>query len=58
MLAAIRAVVLLLAALVVGAVWLTVPETQQTASISGLSGVVDIRYDTDWVPRITCRLGD
>ncbi len=52
MLAAIRAVVLLLAALVVGAVWLTVPETQQTASISGLSGVVDIRYDTDWVPRI------
>ena len=52
MLAAIRAVVLLLAALVVGAVWLTVPGTQQTASISGLSGVVDIRYDTDWVPRI------
>jgi penicillin G amidase len=51
-LAAIRAVVLLLAALVVGAVWLTVPGTQQTASISGLSGVVDIRYDTDWVPRI------
>ena len=52
MLAAIGAVVLLLAALVVGAVWLTVPETEQTASISGLSGVVDIRYDADWVPRI------
>ena len=52
MLAAIGAVVLLLAALVVGAVWLTMPGTQQTASISGLSGAVDIRYDTDWVPRI------
>ena len=52
MLAAIGAVVLLLAALVAGAVWLTVPETEQTASISGLSGVVDVRYDTDWVPRI------
>ncbi len=52
MLAAIGAVVLLLAALVAGAVWLTVPGTEQTASISGLSGAVDVRYDTDWVPRI------
>ena len=52
MLAAIGTVVLLLAALAVGAVWLTVPGTEQTASISGLSGVVDHRYDTDWVPRM------
>ena len=52
MLAAIGAVVLLLAALIAGAVWLTVPGTEQTASISGLSGAVDVRYDTDWVPRI------
>ncbi len=52
MLAAIGVVVLLLTALVVGAVWLTVPGTEQTASISGMSGVVDVVYDTDWVPRI------
>jgi penicillin G amidase len=51
-LAAVGAVVLLLAALVVGAVWLTVPGAEQTASISGLSGVADVVYDADWVPRI------
>ena len=52
MLAAIGVVVLLLAALVVGAVWLTIPGAGQTASVAGLSGPVDITYDADWVPRI------
>jgi penicillin amidase len=51
-LAAIGVVVLLLAALVAGAVWLTIPGARQTASIPGLSGPVDITYDADWVPRI------
>jgi penicillin G amidase len=51
-LAAIGVIVLLLAAVVLGAVWFTIPGTQQTASISGLSGPVDITYDADWVPRI------
>jgi penicillin G amidase len=52
LLAAIGVVVVLLAALVVGAVWLTIPGTRQTASIPGLSELVDITYDADWVPRI------
>jgi len=51
-LAAIGVIVLLLAALVVGAVWLTIPGTRQAVSIPGLSGAVDITYDDDWVPRI------
>jgi len=51
-LAAIGVLVLLLAALVVGAVWLTIPGGHQTASVAGLSGPVDITYDADWVPRI------
>ena len=51
-LAAIGILVLLLAASAVGAVWLTMPGTRQTASLPGLSGPVDIIYDADWVPRI------
>jgi penicillin G amidase len=51
-LAVIGIVVLLLAALVVGAVWLTIPGSQQATSVPGLSGPVDITYDEDWVPRI------
>ncbi|WP_428491141.1 penicillin acylase family protein [Rhodopila sp.] len=51
-LAAIGLLVLLAAALVVGAVWLTLPGARQTASIPGLTGPVDITYDTDGVPRI------
>jgi penicillin G amidase len=51
-LAAIGVIVLLLAALVVGAVWLTIPGARQVASIGGLSGPVDVTYDIDWVPRI------
>jgi penicillin G amidase len=51
-LTAIGVLVLLLAASVVGAVWLTMPGSQQTASVPNLSGAVDITYDADWVPRI------
>jgi penicillin G amidase len=51
-LAAIGALALLLAALVAGALWLTVPRSQQTASLPGLSASVDITYDADGVPRI------
>ena len=54
MLAAIRAVVLLLAALVVGAVWLTVPGTQQTASTPGCQ-CGRYRYDTDWAAVVPAR---
>jgi penicillin amidase len=52
LLAAIGVLILLLVALVVGAVWLTIPGSNQTASIPGLSSAVDITYDADWVPRI------
>ena len=52
MLAAIGVLVLLLVALLGGAIWLTIPRANQTASIAGLSGAVDISYDADWVPRI------
>ena len=52
MLAAIGVLVLLAAALIVGAVWLTLPGARQTASIPGLSAPVDITYDVDGVPRI------
>ncbi len=55
-LAAIGVVVLLLAALLVGAVWLTLPGTEKTASIAGMSGVVDVVFDADWVPRIRAGL--
>jgi penicillin amidase len=51
-LAAIGVLVLLLMTLVAGALWLTMPNAQQTASIPGLSGPVDITYDADGVPRI------
>jgi penicillin amidase len=52
MLAAIGVLVLLLAALAAGAVWLTMPGRREAAVVPGLSGPVDITYDTDWVPRI------
>jgi penicillin amidase len=51
-LAGIAVLVLLLAALIIGAVWLTIPGTRQVASLPGLSAPVDITYDADWVPRI------
>jgi penicillin amidase len=51
-LAAIGVVVLLLAGLVAGALWLTVPGSTQTIAIPGLTAAVDITYDADGVPRI------
>ena len=51
-LAAIGVLLLLLVALVVGAVWLTMPGSRRTASVPGLSGAVDVTYDADWIPRI------
>lgn len=51
-LGAAGALVLLLLALLAGAVWLTLPGTRQVATIPGLSAPVDITYDADWVPRI------
>ncbi|HEX3575540.1 MAG TPA: penicillin acylase family protein [Rhodopila sp.] len=51
-LAGIAVLVLLLAALIIGAVWLTIPGTRQVASLPGLSAPVDVTYDADWVPRI------
>ncbi|WP_428485521.1 penicillin acylase family protein [Rhodopila sp.] len=56
MLATIGVVVLLLAALVVGAIWLTIPGAipwaSRTARIPGLTGPVGITFDADMVPRI------
>ena len=51
-LAALGVLVLLLAALVAGAVWLTIPGTGRTSRIAGLSAPVDISFDADMVPRI------
>jgi penicillin amidase len=45
-------VVLLIAAGVVGVLWLTLPPRSQQARISGLSAPVEISFDTDGVPRI------
>ena len=52
MLAVIGVLVLLLAALGAGVLWLTLPGLQQTAAIPGLSGAVTIALDGDGVPRI------
>ena len=54
-LAALGVLVLLLAAIVSGLIWLTLPGVRQDATLPGLSGPVDIAYDTDWVPRIRAR---
>jgi penicillin G amidase len=50
--AAIGVLVLLLIATATGLIWLTLPGGQQTATLPGLSGPIDITYDADWVPRI------
>nr|WP_294523577.1 penicillin acylase family protein [uncultured Rhodopila sp.] len=52
LLAALGVLVLLLAALVAGAVWLTIPGTGRTTRIPGLAAPVDIAFDADMVPRI------
>ena len=51
-LSAIGFVLLLLVALVSGALWLTLPRAHQAARIPGLSAPVDITFDQDGVPRI------
>lgn len=50
--AAIGVLVLVLAGLVVGALWLTMPGATRSARINGLSAPVDISFDADGVPRI------
>jgi penicillin amidase len=44
--------VLLWAAVITGALWLTLPARSQQVRIPGLSGPVDISFDADGVPRI------
>src|SRR6478752_6010027 len=45
-------IVLLIAAVVTGVLWLTLPPRSQQARIPGLSGPVDIGFDADGIPRI------
>jgi penicillin amidase len=45
-------IVLLVAAVVSGALWLTLPPRSQQARIPGLSGPVEIGFDADGIPRI------
>ncbi len=45
-------IVLLVAAVVTGVLWLTLPPRSQQARIAGLSGPVDIGFDADGIPRI------
>ncbi|MEJ0015368.1 MAG: penicillin acylase family protein [Acetobacteraceae bacterium] len=52
LLAGIGFVVLFLAALVSGVLWLTLPSRSQQARIPGLTGPVDIGFDADGIPRI------
>ncbi|HYZ21398.1 MAG TPA: penicillin acylase family protein, partial [Rhodopila sp.] len=51
-LAVVGIIILLLAGLAAGAVWLTLPSRSEAARIADLSGPADITYDPDWVPRI------
>lgn len=45
-------IVLFVAAVVTGLLWLTLPSKSQQARIPGLTGPVDIGFDSDGVPRI------
>jgi penicillin G amidase len=45
-------IVLLVAAIVTGLLWLTLPPRSQQARIPGLMGPVDIGFDSDGIPRI------
>jgi penicillin G amidase len=45
-------VVLLLAAVVTGALWLTLPPRSQQVRIPGVTGPVDVSFDADGIPRI------
>lgn len=52
LLSALGVLLLLLAALIGGVLWLTLPRSSQLARIQGLSAPVDISFDADGVPRI------
>ncbi len=52
LLTALGIVILLVVALVGGALWLTLPRSDQAARIQGLSAPVDISFDADGIPRI------
>ncbi len=52
LLAGVGFVVLLLAAVVTGVLWLTLPPRSQQARIPRLTGPVDIGFDADGIPRI------
>jgi penicillin amidase len=52
LLVSIGFVALLVAALVSGVLWLTLPPRSQQARIPGLSGAVDVGFDADGIPRI------
>jgi penicillin amidase len=52
LLSALGFIVLFVAAVVTGLLWLTLPPRSQQARIPGLSGPVDIGFDADGIPRI------
>ncbi len=52
LLSALGILLLFLAALVGGVLWLAVPRSNQLARIQGLSAPVDISFDADGIPRI------
>jgi penicillin G amidase len=45
-------IVLFIAAIVTGALWLTLPPRSQQVRIAGLTGPIDIGFDSDGIPRI------
>ena len=51
-LAGVVFIVLFVAAVVTGVLWLTLPPRSQQARIPGLTGPVDIGFDADGIPRI------
>jgi len=51
-LAALLILLLLLAGLTAGAIWVTLPSTSDAVAIPGLSAPVDISIDSDGIPRI------
>ena len=52
LLTALGVIVLLAAAAATGILWLTLPPRSQQARIAGLSGPIDIGFDSDGIPRI------
>jgi penicillin amidase len=52
LLSVLGVILLLLVALISGALWLSLPRSSQIARIPGLSAPVDISFDADGIPRI------